>query len=207
MNELIDLFFKGGFLMWPMLFQVILSLSIFLERIIFLFYTSINKTKLLELIELIQYQKLKIDEIWSHIEREFPKKTKTNETLILIKTILEKKQNSEPQIQIQGEELLQNLQKRISVLVLNAQTAPLIGLLGTVIGMIQSFQNISFEDGQIQPERIAEGIWVAMITTAFGLIIAITSYVFYFILDKIVEKRISMMNTALSLRFSFYEQV
>jgi len=81
---------------------------------------------------------------------------------------------------------------------LNAQIAPLLGLLGTVIGMIEAFQNISELSSQVAPSIIASGIWVAMLTTAFGLIVAIPSYIFYFILESKIESRIDLLNFALS---------
>lgn len=54
-----------------------------------------------------------------------------------------------------------------------AQAAPLIGLLGTVIGMIEAFQVLESSGGDVDPAGLAGGIWVALLTTAVGLIVAI----------------------------------
>ncbi|MBS3650129.1 MotA/TolQ/ExbB proton channel family protein [Pseudaminobacter sp. 19-2017] len=57
-----------------------------------------------------------------------------------------------------------------------AQAAPMLGLLGTVIGMISAFGELSAKGGAIDPSALAGGIWVALITTAAGLTVAIPVY-------------------------------
>lgn len=63
-----------------------------------------------------------------------------------------------------------------------AQIAPMLGLLGTVLGMIQAFNTIAFDAGVVKPMLLAGGVSKAMITTAGGLVIAITAMFFYSIL-------------------------
>ena len=53
--------------------------------------------------------------------------------------------------------------------------APMLGLLGTVVGLIEMFRNIAMVQGPVTPDILADGLWVAMFTTAFGLIVAIPS--------------------------------
>ncbi|MCW7555660.1 MotA/TolQ/ExbB proton channel family protein [Endozoicomonas gorgoniicola] len=53
--------------------------------------------------------------------------------------------------------------------------APMLGLLGTVMGLIDMFRNIAAVQGPVTPDILADGLWVAMFTTAFGLIVAIPS--------------------------------
>jgi biopolymer transport protein ExbB len=57
-----------------------------------------------------------------------------------------------------------------------AQAAPMLGLLGTVIGMISAFAELSAKGGAIDPSALAGGIWIALITTAAGLAVAIPAY-------------------------------
>ena len=54
-----------------------------------------------------------------------------------------------------------------------ANISPLMGLLGTVIGMVQAFNKVAEYSGQVDPSVLAGGIWEALLTTAFGLAIAI----------------------------------
>lgn len=72
------------------------------------------------------------------------------------------------------------LQKHLNKLSTIANIAPLLGLLGTVVGMIQAFQRIQMnETGSVNANALAGGIWVALLTTAFGLTVAIPSIVAY----------------------------
>lgn len=77
------------------------------------------------------------------------------------------------------------LEKGLSWLSLFIALAPMLGFLGTVIGMIQAFDKI-VKDGQVSPTTVADGIKVALLTTVFGLIAAIALQIFYnYIVAKI----------------------
>jgi len=66
--------------------------------------------------------------------------------------------------------------------------APLLGLLGTVWGMIEAFSNIALTSGIGKPEQLARGIYVALTTTAAGLAVAIPTIVFYWLLQGRIER-------------------
>lgn len=65
-----------------------------------------------------------------------------------------------------------------------AQVSPLIGLLGTVIGMIDSFNELELGGSLVDPSILAGGIWTALLTTAMGLIVAIPSLISHYFLEK-----------------------
>ena len=65
------------------------------------------------------------------------------------------------------------MQKFMPSLEIIAQVGPLIGLLGTVIGMIDSFNELELGGSLVDPAILAGGIWTALLTTAMGLIVAI----------------------------------
>ncbi len=196
--DFIQLFHKGGWLMWPILFLGILSISIFLERYVYLFYTSIPKKILFDFLSDLEKTKTTANEIF-YKYFQLNKKLNRNEILILLQYYFSHPKNKrELIIKREGEVLIKNLYKRIMILPLITQIAPLIGLLGTVLGMIQSFQKISELSDQVAPSIIADGIWVAMLTTAFGLMVAIPSYLFYSIIESKVQKRIELLNYTLS---------
>lgn len=71
------------------------------------------------------------------------------------------------------------LEKNLNVLATVAHIAPLLGLLGTVLGMIGAFQEIQRESGRVNAGDLAGGIWEALVTTAAGLCVAIPAYVAY----------------------------
>lgn len=72
-----------------------------------------------------------------------------------------------------GRELLFELRRGLRPLEVIAATAPLIGLLGTVIGMIKAFQALEAAGSQVNPAVLSGGIWEALLTTAIGLCVAI----------------------------------
>ena len=69
-----------------------------------------------------------------------------------------------------------------------AMVAPLMGLLGTVMGMIRSFSKLSTSGTRVDPTILAGGIWEALLTTAAGLAVAIPALAAHYILDGIIEK-------------------
>jgi biopolymer transport protein ExbB len=77
------------------------------------------------------------------------------------------------------------------------QAAPMLGLLGTVMGMISAFGELSSGGGAIEPAALAEGIWAALLTTAAGLAIAIPFYFVWTWLDARVEEERATMEAAI----------
>lgn len=91
-----------------------------------------------------------------------------------------------------GKLEINNLEKNLTTLATIAGAAPMIGFLGTVIGMILAFHDMAAAGGQINIEMLAEGIYTAMTTTVAGLAVGIIAYVSYNWLvsrvDKVVYK-------------------
>lgn len=86
-----------------------------------------------------------------------------------------------------GMEEISPLEKRLHLLAIIGYIAPMIGLLGTVTGMIEAFRNLS-TFGAGDPSLVADGISKALITTAAGLSIAIPAIVVYNLLNKKIEE-------------------
>ena len=85
-----------------------------------------------------------------------------------------------------------NLEKNVSILATIAGAGPMIGFLGTVIGMVLAFHELASSSGQAEMGSLAEGIYVAMTTTVAGLIVGIIAYIGYNHLvvktDKVVHQ-------------------
>ena len=85
-----------------------------------------------------------------------------------------------------------NLEKNVSILATIAGAGPMIGFLGTVIGMVLAFHELASSSGQAEMGTLAEGIYVAMTTTVAGLIVGIIAYIGYNHLvvktDKVVHQ-------------------
>lgn len=81
------------------------------------------------------------------------------------------------ELQRRGNEEVSRMNSLIRLLELIAMVAPLLGLLGTVLGMIQSFQELELAQGAANASVLAGGIWQALLTTAAGLLVAIPAAV------------------------------
>lgn len=90
------------------------------------------------------------------------------------------------------------LEKNINYLATISGAAPMIGFLGTVVGMIMSFAEIANTPGQVDPKLLSSGIYVAMFTTAAGLIVGITAYLFYNFLVMKVNKSVHNMESVVT---------
>lgn len=75
-------------------------------------------------------------------------------------------------LQAEAETCFAKLERGFRLLDSVAQLAPLLGLFGTVLGMIQAFQSLQDAGAQVDPSILAGGIWVALLTTAVGLVVA-----------------------------------
>ncbi|MDR2337313.1 MAG: MotA/TolQ/ExbB proton channel family protein [Deltaproteobacteria bacterium] len=104
---------------------------------------------------------------------------------------------SAPDIEIElervGANLVGALNSWLRLLATIITLSPLLGLLGTVLGMIDVFRGIEIAGNQINPALLGGGIWKALLTTAFGLIIAIPYTVVYYYLDTEIEKCKALM--------------
>lgn len=85
----------------------------------------------------------------------------------------EPKELIEEEICLAGSKELQRLHKRLHVLDLIGRLAPLMGLLGTVLGMVAAFRQVAGAKGVVDPSMLAGGIWEALISTVAGLCVAI----------------------------------
>ncbi len=93
----------------------------------------------------------------------------------------------EEAMQDKGKRSVTVLWQKLSYLADVAAISPMVGLLGTVLGMIQAFNVIAFQAGAVKPVLLASGISKAMVTTATGLIIAIPAMIFYSYFRGVVQ--------------------
>jgi biopolymer transport protein ExbB len=87
-----------------------------------------------------------------------------------------------------GKLEVSKLEKNIAGLATIAGAAPMLGFLGTVIGMVRAFYDMSMAGNNINIGLLSQGIYQAMITTVGGLIVGITAYIFYNILVARIQK-------------------
>ena len=109
-----------------------------------------------------------------------------NNFLKKIVNIIKKKSETSKhdQILILIEKETEKLNRFMPTLEIIGQVSPLIGLLGTVIGMIESFNELEWGGSLVDPSVLAGGIWTALLTTAMGLIVAIPALICHYFFDR-----------------------
>lgn len=101
-----------------------------------------------------------------------------------------------------GEVIMESLRSWMRPLEVTASLAPLLGLLGTVQGMITAFQQMEAAGNAVNPSVLSGGIWEALLTTAVGLAVAIPTVTILNILERRTERAAHRMDIALSRAFS-----
>ena len=104
-----------------------------------------------------------------------------------------------------GNEEVSAMNRHIRLLELIAMISPLLGLLGTVLGMIQSFQELALAEGAANASLLAGGIWQALLTTAAGLLVAIPAAVAASLLSDRVEQAASAIESSVGQLFAAQE--
>ena len=182
-QELKKRFIEGGpGFMGIVLLCLILGLAIAIERIIFLNLSTTNTAKLTSSVE----EALKNGGV--EAAKEVCRNTSGPVASIFYQGLdrsSEGLENAEKAVVAYGGVQMGQLEKNVSWISLFIALAPMLGFMGTVIGMIQAFDKIEAA-GDMQPSLVAGGIKVALLTTVFGLIVAIILQIFYnYIVAKI----------------------
>lgn len=92
------------------------------------------------------------------------------------------------EIEASGARELRMFESHLRGLELVANIAPLLGLLGTVIGMVKAFAGIGQVGARVDPSILASGIWEALLTTVAGLMVAIPALAAHYLIDEKVER-------------------
>jgi biopolymer transport protein ExbB len=191
-----ELFLNGGFLMYPIAFCSVLALGIFLERLWNLREKKIiPKDYLIEVEDLINRRK--IHEAMILCRRD----SSSMATIIFegIRNFNRGREAVKDAVEGIGRQEAAKLERYVGVVGTVAAISPLLGLLGTVTGMIKAFNVISTH-GVGNPSSLAGGISEALITTAAGLIVAIPAYVMYrYLMSKVDRIILSMEKYSLHL--------
>jgi biopolymer transport protein ExbB len=187
----IELLFKGGWVMVPLAFLAFMGLVIFVER-----YLTIRKASKNEMNLMLQVkQSVKSAKLDSALA--ICRNSNTPLGRMLEKGLLRigrPIKDIEGAIENVGKLEVSKLEKNISILGIIAGIAPMLGFVGTIIGVITIFHEVSVK-GIIEIGTISGGLYVKMITSATGLIIGIIAYVLYHILNIMVDRIILKMET------------
>ena len=187
MSAIAAAFRDGGIWMYIILAVSIISIGITIERFIFLFFKySVNAEPFMA-----QIQKLVMA---NNIDRAIKLCNAQPSAALprVIKAGLTRANKGEVEIQNAIEEatleVVPLVQKRTPVLQPLANIATLLGLLGTIIGLIEAFEALETATAENRQKMLARGISLAMNTTAFGLVVAIPTLVFHLVLSSMTKK-------------------
>ena len=181
----------GGPVMYPLLACSIVALAIILERFVCFAKIKNNNYKMFKKVELM-ISEGEITRAAHELKGE-----KGPIARILTAGLARYGQPREivqEYIRVAGEEEVFRLEKHLKMLETIATISPLLGLLGTVIGIIQNFKILNFTVGITAPAELSSGIAYALICTAFGLIIAIPSIIAYTYFVSTVEGNVKEMD-------------
>jgi biopolymer transport protein ExbB len=188
--DLLSIFVKGGILMYFILASSIVAVAIAIEKFIVLKKAKVNVPAfLIKLRALIKKKDLEGAISYCMQERT----PVSNIVKKGLKKIRFGHQRVVEAIESAGRQEISKLEKGLSILASIAGIAPLLGFLGTVTGMIGAFMKIQELQGSANPADLAGGIWEALITTAFGLMVGIPALAFYnFFVSKINKLVVDM---------------
>ena len=190
--NLVEIFLNGGLVMWPILFCSVVALAVAIDRFLVLRRAKINLPAFL--VRIRGFIKSKdMNGAASFCLRE--KSPIANMVRKGLKKFGMGHERVKEAIENAGRQEVSKLEKGLSILATVAGVAPLLGFLGTVTGMIQAFMRIEDLAGAASPSDLAGGIWEALLTTAFGLIVGIPAYVVYNYFLSWITKFVADMET------------
>ena len=164
-----NIFMLGGWMMWPLALVSVMVTAIIIERILLFSSCPFPARDFTERLE-------------KAVEGDTAPLLEAMGRIALLKRFSGLMASSHPQreasLRIEGEAVVRKLEKHLSTLSILARLAPLMGLLGTVLGMISTFSEIANAQAGVNMNQLAGGIWQALITTAAGLVIAIPALFF-----------------------------
>lgn len=196
--DLLDLFFKGGWVMYPLLLLSIVVFIVVVDRLRYYSKQSMKNTQAFDnFVALMKAGKRqealnfceKENAAWSRIF-QFATLTEISED--------EREKLMETAANVEVNEM----EKRLNVLSIVAGVAPLLGFIGTIAGVITIFFDISMT-ADISIGTISEGLYQKMVSSAGGLVVGILAFVFYHALRSSVDKFAAQMEEfALQLKVS-----
>jgi biopolymer transport protein ExbB len=178
-----ELFQKGGPVMYPLLLCSVLTFAYGIERAYHFLRAQTRKETLLEILPLVEgadYGKAKAA----------AEKARGSVAAVLEEALRNRGKDRtfiEEAVSLKGSHELKRLNRNLHVIELSGRIAPLLGLLGTVLGMVEAFRRVSGAKGAVDPSVLAGGIWEALLTTVAGLCVAIPAIVIHHLFEDRVK--------------------
>jgi len=193
---LLELFFMGGIFMWPLLLFSIVTVGITLERLIYLLYHNL---KLDDLKARVAKSILAGDPVRArkYLQSQTRRRMGARIFLALVDHSGLSEHRLEKATEAEAMNCIASLENGFNFLTALGSLSPLTGFLGTVSGMIGAFRSIA-EAVDVNAQIVASGIYEALITTVFGLVIAIIAMSAHSLFTHVVDKFASETEIACS---------
>lgn len=186
-----QLFLSGGPVMFPLLFCSIMVMAITIERLWYFVSQRGDIDEIRRIVFRLMEKNAPLEAI-QYLQKLNQPVARMYQAALLHygKTRLE----VEVSLREAGEVEIRKMERGLGLLNVIITASPLLGLLGTVTGIISSLNVLEALQGVASPAQLSGGIAEALLTTAFGLIIAIPALFIVHWFNAIIEKRIQMMN-------------
>ena len=196
MKSFLDFIISGGPLMIPIILCSVIALGVFLERLFYLRRKKIIPEDLLRDVEdLLKTDR--VNDVLALLRRD--RSPMARIFLAAMKNYGKSRETIKVAVEEIGGQEAEYLNKYVVVLSVIAQVSPLLGLLGTVQGMIQVFNKV-VSGSVADPSQMAGGISVALITTAGGLTVAIPALIgYHYLLGKANDLILDMQQYSIGL--------
>lgn len=176
-------FDAGGPLMYPLLVCSVLILAYTLERSFHFFRAGLSPDAPQKIHELIEN-----NDFSSALELAECSPGPVSAVLTAgLKHVGKTKEFIEEEVVLEGAKEIKRLNSHLHLIELISRISPLMGLLGTVLGLVNAFQQVAQSNSAVDPSMLAGGIWEALITTAAGLTVAIPSMIIHHMLEEQVD--------------------
>jgi biopolymer transport protein ExbB len=195
LSDVSSLFQLGGPVMWPLLACSVIGLAVIIDRAWMHFSTRLDFDTYLKNLKSAQSEgRVKsFLEKFAHSQNPVVKLTQ-----VYFAYLIKGEHRRNEALKREGSRLLAAQDRRMRLLATVAHVAPLLGLLGTVLGLVNSFQAIDASGGVAQPAQLASGIWAALLTTVFGLAVGIPCMVAHHYFHSLTEKNARQMKELVS---------
>lgn len=184
----VAIFSKGGVMMWALIALSVYALGVILYKGWQFYTANVFDRSFIDgvLREIKQGDRAKATRHLASIEGPVARIMRVTFECVANREMSQKSREAE--IVRVGSGDIRALESHLRGLEMAAQIAPLMGLLGTVIGLIDAFSKLGAAGARVDPSMLAGGIWEALLTTAGGLAVAIPAMGAHYVLDGVVDK-------------------
>lgn len=194
---LLGILMKGGIIVWLILILSVIGLALVFERLLVL-----KKARTNTRIFMLEIKNIVLKGNFDEALRRAKESSGPIAAIVYagLKSFGGSREEIRNSITDAADVEIYRLEKNLDALATIASTAPLLGFLGTVTGMIKAFMKIQALGGAVDASVLAGGIWEALITTAVGLTVGIIFYYLYnYMVGKVREIVFEMQNSSIEL--------